>query len=54
MVARVADNEHEHVWGPVEHAHMTGNPHRKCQVEYCHFVTLDLYDDDSGEHEADD
>lgn len=38
--------EHEHQWGPVEHAHMTGNPHRKCQVEGCGFVSLDLHDDE--------
>lgn len=41
--------EHEHVWGPVEYARLTGNPHRKCQVDGCRFVSLDLdaEDDDS-------
>lgn len=38
--------EHDHVWGPVEHAFMTGNPHRKCTVEGCRHITLDLHDDD--------
>lgn len=36
--------DHEHQWGPVELAHFTGNPHRKCQV--CWWVTLDLHDDE--------
>lgn len=38
--------EHEHKWGPVELAHFTGNPHRKCQTGGCDFVTLDLHDDE--------
>lgn len=44
--------EHEHKWGPVEWANLTGNPHRKCQVEGCRFVSLDLSDDD-GEGQED-
>lgn len=39
------DEEHEHQWGPVERAHMTGNPHRKCQVPGCKQITLDLEDE---------
>jgi hypothetical protein len=37
---------HKHIWGPVETARMTGNPHRKCTVEDCREVTLDLSDDE--------
>jgi hypothetical protein len=37
--------EHECVWGPVEEARITGNPHRKCQVAGCNKVTLDLEDE---------
>ena len=32
--------EHVHNWGPIEHARLTGNPHRKCTG--CSMVTLDL------------
>lgn len=45
--------DHEHVWGEIHLAHFTGNPHRKCIVEGCHFITLDLKDDDD-EQEYDD
>ena len=38
--------EHDHVWGPVETAWMTGNPHRKCRVEGCKVITLDIHDED--------
>lgn len=38
--------EHEHKWGPVAHAAFTGNPHRKCTVSGCTWITLDLRDDD--------
>ncbi len=41
-------SNHEHEWGAVEHAWMTGTPHRKCTVEGCKFVSfvsLDLDDD---------
>lgn len=38
--------EHDHSWGPVEHAFFTGNPHRKCTVEGCRHITLDLSDDE--------
>jgi hypothetical protein len=37
--------EHEHIWGEVEESRMTGTPHRKCQVEGCKVVSLDLDDD---------
>ena len=40
------DDKHEHTWGPVEYARLTGNPHRKCQVVGCWMVSLDLDDDD--------
>jgi hypothetical protein len=42
-------DDHEHVWGPVEEARFTGNPHRSCQVPGCREITLDLSDDDSDE-----
>ncbi len=38
--------DHEHIYGPVERAWITGNPHRKCLVDGCRFVSLDLSDDD--------
>lgn len=41
--------DHEHIWGEVELAHFTGNPHRKCTVGYCNHVTLDLHDDEFTE-----
>jgi len=47
--ARDDTREHQHVWGPVEHARLTGNPHRKCQG--CRFVSLDLDDDDDEEED---
>jgi len=40
------DDAHCHVWGPVEHARFTDNPHRKCQI--CDAVSLDLDEDDDG------
>lgn len=42
----VSTGEHECVWGPIQHAHMTGNPHRKCKALGCNNITLDLYDDE--------
>lgn len=42
-VLKLKPEPHEHEWGPVEYAHITGNPHRKCA---CGFVSLDLTDDD--------
>lgn len=39
---------HEHQWGPVEIARFTGNPHRKCQVSGCKYVSLDLDEDDDN------
>jgi hypothetical protein len=44
--------EHEHEWGPMEHARFTGNPHRKCQIEGCRFVSLDFDDDETEEDES--
>ena len=35
-----------HEWGEIEYAHFTGNPHRKCQIEGCRFVSLDLHEED--------
>ena len=40
-----SEMDHDHEWGQIEYAHFTGNPHRKCQIEGCHYVSLDLYDD---------
>ena len=40
--------EHVHEWGEVEKAWLTGNPHRKCQVEGCKAITLDLSDEEEG------
>lgn len=34
------DTDHVHQWGPIEHARLTGNPHRKCTG--CDVITLDL------------
>lgn len=42
----ITEADHEHKWGPVEIAWITGNPHRKCQISGCHFITLDLHDDE--------
>ncbi len=39
-----AEEEHQCVYGPVEHARLTGNPHRKCTVDGCKNITLDLED----------
>lgn len=47
-------SDHEHVWGPIEYAHFTGEPHRKCQVETeaangvfrCRWISLDLEEDE--------
>lgn len=38
--------DHEHEWGPVELSWITKNPHRKCQVDGCKFITLDLTDEE--------
>lgn len=46
------DGGHEHEWGPVQRSLLSGNPHRKCQVPYCRFITLDLADDDEAEAEV--
>lgn len=42
---------HEHQFGPVVHARMTGEPHRKCQFPGCKVVSLDL--DDEEEEDTD-
>jgi len=38
--------DHEHSWGPVTLARLTGNPHRRCEDPECDFITLDLTDDE--------
>lgn len=43
---------HNHVWGNVEYARMTGNPHRKCLVPGCGVISLDLDDDDLEDDDA--
>lgn len=43
--------DHDHQWGPIEHARMTGNPHRKCVLDGCRTITLDLYDDEDDDTE---
>lgn len=43
--------DHEHDWGPIEHARFTGEPHRKCQVEGCRWISLD-FDDEPNEEDA--
>lgn len=40
---------HEHDYGPVEHAFLTGEPHRKCRVDGCAFISLDLYPERDGD-----
>jgi hypothetical protein len=45
-------SDHKHVWGEVETARMTGNPHRKCTVSGCKHISLDL--DDEPDDESDD
>lgn len=47
---RMGEREHEHKWGPVEYARFTGNPHRRCTVEGCRFVSLDI-DESDGEQD---
>ena len=37
--------EHVHIWGQVEEARFSGNPHRKCIVENCRVISLDLEDE---------
>lgn len=39
-------HDHECQWGPVEQSRFAGTPHRKCQVEDCRMVSLDLEGDD--------
>jgi len=36
---------HTHQWGEVETSRFTGNVHRKCKVEGCNHVTLDIEED---------
>lgn len=41
---------HIHEWkDEVEISRFAGNPHRKCKVDGCHFITLDIADDESHE-----
>ncbi len=42
----------EHVWGDVEIARFTGNPYRRCKVDGCNFISLDL--DEEEEYEPSD
>lgn len=37
-----ASPDHEHVWGPLTHAPLTGNPVRPCQIPGCRVVYMDL------------
>ncbi len=48
--AHLRSGEYEHDWGPVEHARLTGNPHRKCQIGGCRVINLDLDDEDDDEY----
>jgi hypothetical protein len=41
--------DHDHDFGPMEIAPFTGNPHRKCQLEGCRFVSLDFDDDEDSD-----
>ena len=43
------DDDIKHEWGEVEYGYITGNPHRKCKVDGCSQITLDLDDDDAEE-----
>lgn len=45
-IAAALSGDHEHEWGPIERAHFTDEPHRKCQVEGCRMVSLDLDDEE--------
>lgn len=36
--------EHEHEWGPMELSRFGGEPHKKCQVAFCNFISLDFDD----------
>lgn len=38
--------DHEHKYGAVEHSRITETAHRKCTVDGCRFVSLDLHDDE--------
>ena len=35
---------HDHVWGKVERAWLTGTPNRPCTIEGCGYISLDLHD----------
>lgn len=42
-----SEDGHEHQYSPeIEHAWMTGTPHRRCMVEGCRYISLDLSDDE--------
>lgn len=50
----LVDPDHDHVWGEVESSRLAGTPHRKCVVEGCRDITLDLSDDEDPEDEDED
>jgi hypothetical protein len=35
-------DDHEHKWGEIEYSRLAGTPHRKCQVTFCKYISLDL------------
>jgi hypothetical protein len=39
--------EHEHEWGEMELSRWGGEPHRKCQVPFCKFISIDFEEEDS-------
>lgn len=44
--------EHEHVWEPTfREARFTGNPHRRCTIPGCTWITLDSDECDCGDFE---
>jgi hypothetical protein len=34
--------DHDHLWGPLEHARFTGNPHRKCTIDGCQDIHMSM------------
>ena len=39
----MCDNEdHIHVWGPIQRSRIAGTLHRECEVIGCKFISLDL------------
>lgn len=42
-----SDDGHEHKYSKeIEFSWMTGTPHRKCEIEGCRFISLDLTDEE--------